>query len=195
MNEIYMGVEHITDLNGYDHMLYLLALVAWANLADAWRVVILATAFTLGHSITLLLAGMGWVHADGAWIEFLIPVTITATALWNLRRGQDKGPTRLATHLRPYHGLRIGPRTRLQFLFPDDARRRRKHCNAVAALQLGGGSGAIADTRGVLGTGLLGTCGWSDAREQQVFVCAVTGTVAFLMAVERLPFEIWQRPP
>ena len=55
MNEIYMGVEHITDLNGYDHMLYLLALVAWANLADAWRVVILATAFTLGHSITLLL--------------------------------------------------------------------------------------------------------------------------------------------
>ena len=87
MNEIYMGVEHITDLNGYDHMLYLLALVAWASLADAWRVVLLATAFTLGHSITLLLAGMGWVHADGAWIEFLIPVTITATALWNLRRG------------------------------------------------------------------------------------------------------------
>ena len=33
MNEIYMGVEHITDLNGYDHMLYLLALVAWASLA------------------------------------------------------------------------------------------------------------------------------------------------------------------
>ena len=56
MNEIYMGVEHITDLNGYDHMLYLLALVAWASLADAWRVVLLATAFTLGHSITLLLA-------------------------------------------------------------------------------------------------------------------------------------------
>ena len=125
MNEIYMGVEHITDLNGYDHMLYLLALVAWASLADAWRVVILATAFTLGHSITLLLAGMGWVHADGAWIEFLIPVTITATALWNLRRGAGaKGPTRLATHLRPYGGVRAHPRTRLQFLFPDDARRR-----------------------------------------------------------------------
>ena len=87
MNEIYMGVEHITDLNGYDHMLYLLALVAWASLADAWRVVLLATAFTLGHSITLLLAGTGWVQVDGAWIEFLIPVTITATALWNLRRG------------------------------------------------------------------------------------------------------------
>ena len=49
-------------------MLFLLALVAWANLKDAWRVVILATAFTVGHSITLLLAGMGWVHADGRWI-------------------------------------------------------------------------------------------------------------------------------
>ena len=48
MNEIYMGVEHVTDLNGYDHMLYLLALVAWANLADAWRVVILATALRWG---------------------------------------------------------------------------------------------------------------------------------------------------
>ncbi|MBL6866365.1 MAG: HupE/UreJ family protein, partial [Flavobacteriales bacterium] len=86
MNDFYLGIEHITDFGGYDHMLFLLALVAWANLKDAGRVVILATAFTVGHSITLLLAGMGWVHADGRWIEFLIPVSIALTAAWNLRR-------------------------------------------------------------------------------------------------------------
>ena len=67
---------YITDFAGYDHMLFLLSLVAWGSLKDVWRVIVLATAFTIGHSITLLLAGMGWVHADGRWIEFLIPVSI-----------------------------------------------------------------------------------------------------------------------
>ena len=189
MNEIYMGVEHITDLNGYDHMLYLLALVAWASLADAWRVVLLATAFTLGHSITLLLAGMGWVHANGAWIEFLIPVTITATALWNLRRGAgSKGQrgnnlTYLATvGFGLIHGLGFSSFFRMI---------REEGEGIVMPLlrfNLGVEVGQLLILTVCLALASLLRAAGVTAREQQVFVCAVTGTVAFLMAVERLPF-------
>lgn len=84
-----LGLEHLTDLNGYDHMLFLLALVAgyrWAH----WRPVLaLVTAFTVGHSLSLALATLGLVRVSSAWVEFLIPLTIAATALLALvRTGQ-----------------------------------------------------------------------------------------------------------
>jgi hypothetical protein len=63
-----------------------------------WRkVVILVTAFTIGHSITLALSALGLVHFATRWIEFLIPLTIVATAINNLlqRTGQVEHPSRL----------------------------------------------------------------------------------------------------
>ena len=53
MNDIALGVAHITDWQGYDHMLYLLALVARLDLRHVGKAALLATAFTLGHSFTL----------------------------------------------------------------------------------------------------------------------------------------------
>lgn len=88
-----LGFEHISTwqngffrLAGYDHLLFLLALVALYTLKDGRKVLILVTAFTLGHSLTLALATVGWVVVDGAWIEFLIPTTILLTAIGNLWR-------------------------------------------------------------------------------------------------------------
>lgn len=85
-----LGFEHISTWNGrffgfegYDHLLFLVALVAQYSLAQ-WRgVLILVTAFTLGHSLTLALATLGWVLFSQAWIEFLIPVSIFVTAAAN----------------------------------------------------------------------------------------------------------------
>lgn len=89
----HLGVEHITDFAGYDHMLFLLALVAGFRWQE-WRPVAwLVTAFTLGHSLSLALATLGWVSVSSAWVEFLIPVTIVATALTQLLRA-DHVPTR-----------------------------------------------------------------------------------------------------
>lgn len=79
-----LGMEHILDVEGYDHILFIIALCAIYILRDWKQVLILVTAFTIGHSITLALATLRIVNFDSAVIEFLIPVTILATALANI---------------------------------------------------------------------------------------------------------------
>jgi len=85
-----LGWQHILDLNGYDHILFVLVLCCSYTLKDWKRLLWLVTAFTLGHSITLALAVFKIVKVDTAWIEFLIPITILFTAIYNLpkRRAQ-----------------------------------------------------------------------------------------------------------
>ena len=81
---INLGFQHISDLAGYDHILFLLALCAVYSI-DQWRrLFILVTAFTVGHSITLALSSFGWVVIPSHIIEFLIPVTILITATRNV---------------------------------------------------------------------------------------------------------------
>ena len=81
-----LGFNHILDINGYDHILFLIALCAiyqW----DQWkRIVLLATAFTLGHSLTLALASLNVITVSSKLVEFLIPVTILITAVFNLTK-------------------------------------------------------------------------------------------------------------
>ena len=81
---INLGFQHISDLAGYDHILFLLALCAVYSI-DQWRRrFILVTAFTVGHSITLALSSFGLVVIPSHIIEFLIPVTILITAIRNV---------------------------------------------------------------------------------------------------------------
>ncbi len=80
------GFFHITDWKGYDHILFVMALCLPYLLKDLRQVLILITAFTIGHSITLALSVFNQVLISSKWIEFLIPVTILLTALENLKR-------------------------------------------------------------------------------------------------------------
>lgn len=79
------GFLHITDWEGYDHMLFLFVLAAGLLFKDVKRLFWLATAFTIGHSITLALSALGFVVFSSKVIELLIPVTILVSALakWN----------------------------------------------------------------------------------------------------------------
>jgi hypothetical protein len=79
-----LGFRHITDPRGADHILFLLALAAIYRFRDWRECVWVVTAFTVGHSITLALAVTGALVLPSALVEFLIPVTIVATALENL---------------------------------------------------------------------------------------------------------------
>lgn len=79
-----MGFDHISDIDAYDHILFLVALCAIYRLAEWKKILILVTAFTIGHSITLALAAFEIISFPSNIIEFLIPVTILITSLYNV---------------------------------------------------------------------------------------------------------------
>jgi hypothetical protein len=84
-----LGKDHILDANGYDHILFVIALCVLYSLKEWKQVLILVTAFTLGHSVTLALATLEIISVDAALVEFLIPVTILITAVSNIVRKGD----------------------------------------------------------------------------------------------------------
>ena len=79
-----LGWEHIISNDALDHQLFILALVAIFSFKDLKKVLILVTAFTIGHSVTLALSAFDIIRFPSNWIEFLIPCTIVFTALDNL---------------------------------------------------------------------------------------------------------------
>jgi hypothetical protein len=79
-----MGFEHISDIKGYDHILFIVTLCSLYRISQWKQIAVLVTAFTLGHSVTLALSAMKIIIADSYLIELLIPVTILLTALYNL---------------------------------------------------------------------------------------------------------------
>lgn len=79
-----LGVEHIADINAYDHMIFIISLCVIFTLGDWKKLLILVTAFTIGHSITLALSVLDFVRVSKVLIETLIPVTILLTCIINI---------------------------------------------------------------------------------------------------------------
>lgn len=79
-----LGWEHIISFDALDHQLFIAALAAIYLLRDWKQVLILVTAFTIGHSLTLALSVFDIIRFPSNWVEFLIPVTIVITAISNL---------------------------------------------------------------------------------------------------------------
>lgn len=84
-----LGFEHISDIAAYDHILFLVALCAIYRLSEWKKVLLLVTAFTIGHSITLALAVLNIIPVSTKLVEFLIPVTILLTSLFNVWRRDE----------------------------------------------------------------------------------------------------------
>ena len=79
-----LGFSHIASWGAFDHILFMAALCMRYQFADWKRLLILITAFTIGHTITLGLCVLDIISFSKHWIEFLIPLTIVATAFSNL---------------------------------------------------------------------------------------------------------------
>ncbi len=79
-----LGWHHIISRNALDHQLFIAALVAIYLVKDWKQVLVLVTAFTIGHSLTLALSVYDVIRFNNKWVEFLIPLTIVITALSNL---------------------------------------------------------------------------------------------------------------
>jgi HupE/UreJ protein len=93
-----LGFGHILDISGYDHILFVIALCAVYAVSDWKRVLILVTAFTIGHSITLALATVHLIDVNRDLIEFLIPVTIFITSMANLFKKKSYKPARFQSN-------------------------------------------------------------------------------------------------
>jgi HupE / UreJ protein len=78
------GWQHIISRDALDHQLFILALAAIYIIKDWKQVLILITAFTIGHSLTLFLSVKEIITISSKWVEFLIPCTIVFTAITNL---------------------------------------------------------------------------------------------------------------
>lgn len=103
-----LGKDHILDYaNGYDHILFVIALCAMYLVRDWKKILILVTAFTIGHSITLALATLKLVSVNPALIEFLIPLTIFITAFSNIFR-QEENQSTLSLQLNYGYALFFG---------------------------------------------------------------------------------------
>lgn len=96
MNEFWMwfetGLQHIADINGYDHILFLLVLCAPFTWKQKTKLFWLVSFFTIGHSISLAVAVLGWFKPHVALIEFLIPLSIFITAIqnfWSLKHENE----------------------------------------------------------------------------------------------------------
>lgn len=79
-----MGINHVLDIKGYDHVLFLLALISPYAFKDWKRILFLVSIFTVGHTLALVLSVYNVVSVKASLIEFLIPVTILITALFAL---------------------------------------------------------------------------------------------------------------
>ena len=85
-----LGLEHVLDWNAYDHILFLIVLVASYTFLGWKRVLWLVTIFTLGHTLSLFLSVYQIVIVNGKYVEFLIPVTILITAIFNIVNAKKK---------------------------------------------------------------------------------------------------------
>ena len=85
-----IGLSHIADLHAYDHMLFVISLCALFQVKDWKKVLILVTAFTIGHSITLAMSVLDFIKVNSDVIETLIPITILLTSIYNILQSRKE---------------------------------------------------------------------------------------------------------
>ena len=101
-----LGWEHIISLDALDHQLFVLVLMVMFSFKDFKKLLILITAFTIGHSVTLALSVLDVFRFSSNWVEFLIPLTIVITAFDNiLMRNQPQNLMKMNYWLALIFGL------------------------------------------------------------------------------------------
>jgi len=183
-----LGVRHIADLAGYDHILFVAALAIPFGTGDWRRLAILVTAFTVGHSVTLALATLRLVSVSSQLVETLIPATILVTALGAYTAATPQRPENPATLTRYgmalcfglIHGL--GFSTYLRALLGDEE----SIAGPLLAFNIGLELGQLVILSLVLtiGAALVPTI-LQRRRWVQVLV-GVTGGLALMLLVQRL---------
>ena len=100
-----LGIEHITDFKGYDHMVFLLALARTFTFKEWKGVLLTITLFTLRHTLTLMLSAFGVLKVDGDLVEFGIAATIFFTGVTSLTKFGQNPKSKVKPWLAAIFGL------------------------------------------------------------------------------------------
>ncbi|QNS41156.1 HupE/UreJ family protein [Chryseobacterium manosquense] len=183
-----LGWEHIISLDALDHQLFVLVLMAIYVFKDWKKILWVVTAFTIGHSITLVLSAFDILRAPAKWIEFLIPLTIVITALDNiLMRNKPQNLMQVNYFFALFFGLIHG------MGFANTARMMMSKEQSIIVPLLGFNIGlevgqiAVVIVIMILHFVML-TLFRINKKEWVMFVSSAVFALALKMALERIPF-------
>lgn len=184
-----IGWEHIISMDALDHQLFIAALAAIYLLKDWKQVLILVTAFTIGHSLTLALSVLEILTVPDQWVEFLIPLTIVLTAASNLfQRSFTTRSIRINYFLALFFGLihGMGFANTIRFMLAKD----QSLLNGLLGFNLGLEVGQIVVVSVLMGLSYLVVDRLKVVRREWViFVSAVVFGLALNIMLERWPFQ------
>lgn len=185
-----LGLQHIADFKGYDHILFIVVLCAVYQLKHWKKILILITAFTIGHSASLLLATLNLIRISGDWIEFFIPVTILLTAIGNILQRKEsysinhhKYKYALALFFGLIHGM--GFSNYLRALLSDED----SLIGPLFSFNLGIEIGQILIVSGFIMAGIIIINGLkARSREWNLVISGAGLGISLILIFERLPF-------
>jgi hypothetical protein len=183
-----LGWEHIISWDALDHQLFIMALAAIYLLKDWKQVLVLVTAFTIGHSLTLALSVLDIIRFPSVWVEFLIPCTIMITAISNLfqKKFTDRS-IRINYFLALFFGLihGMGFANTLRYTLARD----QKMGLSLFGFNVGLEAGQIVVVLGVLLVSYLFVNALKvNRREWVIFLSAAAFGLSLKMGLERLPW-------
>lgn len=182
-----LGWEHIMSWDALDHLLFIASLAALYLLKDWKQVLILVTAFTIGHSLTLVLSVLDIVRFPSNWVEFLIPCTIIFTSVSNLYQRQITNRSvrinyAMALLFGLIHGM--GFANTIRFMMAED----QELASSLLGFNLGLELGQVIVVFFILLLAHLFVTIWKvNRREWTIFISAGTMALALKMALERIP--------
>ena len=183
-----LGWEHIVSLDALDHQLFVLVLMAVFVFKDWKKILWVVTAFTIGHSITLVLSAFDILRAPAKWVEFLIPLTIVITALDNiLMRNKPQNLMQMNYFFALFFGLIHG------MGFANTARMMMSKEQSIIVPLLGFNIGlevgqiAVVIVIMIIHFVML-TLFRINKKEWVMFVSSAVFALALKMALERIPF-------
>lgn len=183
-----LGWQHIVSLDALDHQLFILALVTVYTSKNLKQVFILVTAFTIGHSLTLLLSVLEIIRFASNWVEFLIPCTIFITSISNLLK---KDFSLKAINTNYYlallfgliHGMGFANSVRMMLASDQNIGW------GLFGFNLGLEAGQILFVVLILGATWIGLSFFRIKRKSWIiFLSAAVFSLALKMALERIPY-------
>jgi hypothetical protein len=182
------GWDHIISLDAMDHILFITALAVVYTLGEWKKVLILITAFTIGHAITLVLSVLNIIRFSDAWVEFLIPCTILVTAAVNLfQKDFSSKSLRINYFLALFFGLihGMGYANAIRFSLAKG----QGFGISLFSFNLGLEIGQIFVVLFLLLlTYLITKLPWISRRNWVIAISALVFVLSLQMAVERVPF-------